>query len=77
MSDGGLAVCIAEKVLQSGPGIGAKIDMTSNLSDTEMLFGECGSVIIVSLNKSNLFELVLLTKKYDITLYRFKSIVKS
>jgi len=31
-----------------------------------MLFGECGSVIIVSLNEKDLYELVLIAKKYDI-----------
>ena len=31
-----------------------------------MLFGECPSVIVVTLSESNLYDLVVLAKKHDI-----------
>ena len=36
------------------------------LEDVELLFGECPSVIIVTISQSNLYDLVVLAKKHDV-----------
>ena len=66
MSDGGLAVNIAESIVCSKNNLGASLDLVRKLEDVELLFGECPSVIIVSINESDLYDLVVLAKKYDI-----------
>ena len=45
-----------------------KIDVNQKLrklTDLELLFGECPSVIIVTIKESDLYNLVVLAKKYD------------
>ncbi len=66
VSDGGLAVALSEMVSSSSDNLGADIHLESELSDLELLFGECASTIIVTVNKEDLYKLVLITKKYDI-----------
>ena len=66
ISDGGLAVCLSESVIKSSQNLGAYINIESKLNDVELLFGECGSVIVLSINEKNLYDLVLISKKYDI-----------
>ena len=66
ISDGGLAVCLSESVVKSSHNLGAYINIESKLNDVELLFGECGSVIVLSINEKNLYDLVLISKKYDI-----------
>ena len=66
MSDGGLAVNIAESIIASNGNIGAELNVSRKLSDVELLFGECPSVIIVSISEKNLYELVILSKKYNV-----------
>jgi len=66
LSDGGLAVNIAESLAVSDKNIGAKINVSRKLKDVEILFGECPSVIIVTISEENLYNLVLLAKKYDV-----------
>ena len=66
ISDGGLAVNIAESIVCSKNNLGASLDLVRKLEDVELLFGECPSVIIVSINESDLYDLVVLAKKYDI-----------
>jgi phosphoribosylformylglycinamidine synthase len=66
ISDGGLAVALSEMVASSKDNLGADIYIESELSDLELLFGECASTIIVTVKKEDLFKLVLITKKYDI-----------
>ena len=61
-----LAVLLSEMIVASNDLLGADIHIDTNLLDLELLFGECGSVIVVSLNKNKLHELVLLATKYDI-----------
>ena len=58
ISDGGLAVNIAESILFSDKGIGAEINLSRKMRNDELLFGECQSVIIVTINEENLFTLV-------------------
>ena len=58
ISDGGLAVNIAESILFSDKSIGAEINLSRKMRNDELLFGECQSVIIVTINEENLFTLV-------------------
>ena len=66
LSDGGLAVNIAESIMSAKSGIGAKLDIDRKLRDDELLFGECQSVIIVSLNEDQLYDLILLAQGMDV-----------
>ena len=65
LSDGGLAVNISESLTASKSGLGAKLDLNRKLRNDELLFGECQSVIVVSLEESALYELILLAQKVD------------
>ena len=66
MSDGGLAVNIAESIIFSKNDLGATLDLSRKINDVELLFGECPSVIIVTINKENLYKLAVLSKKFDV-----------
>ena len=66
ISDGGLAVNISESIMASKKGIGAKINIERKLRNDELLFGECQSVIIVTLDESLLYKLVILAQKYNV-----------
>ena len=67
ISDGGLAVSLSEMVINSKNNLGAKIVHETKISDLEFLFGECASAIVVAVNQSNLLDLELVAKKYDVT----------
>ena len=66
LSDGGLAVNIAESIMTSEQNLGASLNLVRKLEDVELLFGECPSVIVVTIKESDLYNLVVLAKKYDI-----------
>jgi len=66
LSDGGLAINIAESTINAKAGIGAKLDIDRKLRDDELLFGECQSVIIVTLDEDQLYELILLAQGMDV-----------
>lgn len=66
ISDGGLAVNIAESLAYAKSGLGAKLDFTRKLRNDELLFGECQSAIVVSLSEDDLIQLVIIAKKYDV-----------
>jgi len=66
ISDGGLAVNISESLISSRSGLGAKLDLNRKLRNDELLFGECQSVIIVTIEESLLHELILLATKLDV-----------
>jgi phosphoribosylformylglycinamidine synthase len=66
LSDGGLAINIAESIITAKSGLGAKLDIDRKLRDDELLFGECQSVIIVSLDEDQLYELILLAQGMDV-----------
>ena len=66
LSDGGLAVNIAESIIVSDGKIGANLNLVRKLEDVELLFGECPSVIIVTISQADLYDLVVLAKKHDI-----------
>ena len=58
ISDGGLAVNIAESILHSDQNIGAEINLSRKMRNDELLFGECQSVIIVTISEDNLYDLI-------------------
>ena len=66
LSDGGLSVSLAESVIMSDSNLGAEINVVRKLEDVELLFGECPSVIVVTLNQDNLYNLVKIAKSHDI-----------
>ena len=66
LSDGGLAVNISESLVCSAMGLGVKLDVSRKLRNDELLFGECQSLIVVTLEESSLYELILLSKKLDV-----------
>ena len=66
ISDGGLAVNIAESVCSSKENLGADISIDRKLRADQILFGESQGVIIVSLDPKNLHEIAILAQKYDI-----------
>ena len=66
ISDGGLAVNISESIMASKKGIGARINIERKLRNDELLFGECQSVIIVTIDESLLYKLVILAQKYNV-----------
>ena len=65
ISEGGLAVNVSESIAHSKEGIGAKLDLARKLKTCELLFGECQSVIVVTIEEENLYELVILAKQLD------------
>ena len=65
LSDGGLAVNISESIVHSKQGLGARLDVVRKLQNNELLFGECQSVIVVTLEESALYELILLAQTLD------------
>ena len=66
LSDGGLAVNISESLVGSASGLGAKLNVVRKLRNDELLFGECQSLIVVTLEEPDLYELILLSKKLDV-----------
>ena len=66
ISDGGLAVNIAESICNSEKGIGAEIYIERKLRVDEILFGECQGVIIASIDSKDLDRISSLGKKYKI-----------
>jgi len=65
LSDGGLAVNISESIVHSKQGLGARLDVVRKLQNNELLFGECQSVVVVTLEESALYQLILLAQKLD------------
>ena len=65
LSDGGLAVNISESLIHSKKGLGVRLDVVRKLQNSELLFGECQSVIVVTLEEGALYELILLAQKLD------------
>ena len=57
----------------SDSNLGAEINVVRKLEDVELLFGECPSVIVVTLNQDNLYNLVKIAK---FTIYILKLLVR-
>ena len=66
VSDGGISVAIAESVIFSKNNLGAEINIEHKIRIDELLFGECSSLILVSLNEAKLYDLVHLSKEHDV-----------
>ena len=66
VSDGGISVAIAESVIFSKNNLGAEINIEHKMRIDELLFGECSSLILVSLNEAKLYDLVHLSKEHDV-----------
>ncbi len=66
LSDGGLAVNIAESIMASKNNLGAEIHINRKLRDDEILFGECQSLIVVTISEESLHDLVILAQKDDV-----------
>ena len=66
LSDGGLGVNICESLVYSQKGIGVELAIDRKLRSDELLFGECQSVIVVTLEEAALYELILLAQKLDV-----------
>ncbi|OUT38903.1 MAG: phosphoribosylformylglycinamidine synthase II [bacterium TMED6] len=58
ISDGGLSVNISESILFSENNIGAEINFSRKVRTDELLFGECQSVIIVTVKEKDLHSLI-------------------
>jgi phosphoribosylformylglycinamidine synthase len=57
ISDGGLAVCLAESVLAASDPLGAEIHINRHLRNDELLFGESQSTILVTVGEDDLLGL--------------------
>jgi phosphoribosylformylglycinamidine synthase II len=68
VSEGGLAVCLAECAFLSEQGIGFTVDLKDDLRSDVLLFGESQSRICVSVSKKNLNDLRKLAEKHSIPL---------
>ena len=67
VSDGGLSVNIAESILHATNEIvGAKINIESKLREDELLFGECQSMIIVTINEKDLLSTISAAKDLNV-----------
>ena len=66
LSDGGLAVNIAESILFSKDNLGANINLSRKLRNDELLFGECQSVIIVTIEEKDLHQITKLAGKFNV-----------
>jgi phosphoribosylformylglycinamidine synthase subunit PurL len=66
LSDGGLAVAVSESLISSEKKLGARLDISRKLRNDELLFGECQSAIMVSLDEKDLIDLVIIAQKFDI-----------
>ena len=66
ISDGGLAVSIAESFIYSKGNLGIKLDLKRKSRNDELLFGECQSSIIVSISEDKLIDLINIANKYDV-----------
>jgi len=66
VSDGGISIALSECILSSKDKLGAEINLEHKMRIDELLFGECSSLIIVSINETKLYDLVHLSKEYDV-----------
>ncbi len=57
VSSGGLAAALAQCVLNSPQGTGARIHMSSKITDQKLLFGETQGVVIVTVHEEAIIEI--------------------
>lgn len=75
-SEGGIAVCLAEKAIISGDNLGAEIFLTSHPTAGQ-LFGESQSRVLVSLNPANEEELKNICNEFNISFNKIGRVVKN
>ena len=68
VSDGGLAVCVAESSIHSPGKLGCALDLKEDIRDDALLFGESQSRIVLSLVRSRLPELRKLAARKKVKL---------
>ena len=66
LSDGGLAVNISESIMHSEQKFGAHINLSRKLRNDELLFGECQSVIIITIEEQDLHKLITMANKNNV-----------
>ena len=66
ISDGGLAVNLAESICSSEKSLGAEINVSRKLRNDEILFGESQGVVIVSVSPEKLDKVALLSQEHKI-----------
>ena len=66
VSDGGLAVNLAESICSSEKSLGAEINVSRKLRNDEILFGESQGVVIVSVSPDKLDKVALLSQEHKI-----------
>ena len=66
ISDGGLAIAIAECCIAGGNNLGANIVISRKIRDDELLFGETQSAIIVTISESDLMRIEEVSGKFQI-----------
>jgi phosphoribosylformylglycinamidine synthase len=74
-SEGGLAICLAEKAIMSDNDMGAEINLGTK-PGVALLFGESQSRIIVSVDPVNFLKLEFLCMKNDVEIKRIGKVVK-
>ncbi|MGA2298595.1 MAG: AIR synthase-related protein, partial [FCB group bacterium] len=74
-SEGGLAICLAEKSIFSSKKLGAEINLNGNLNYAK-LFGESQSRIVVSLSKDKISELEKLCNTHNQKFQKIGKVVK-
>lgn len=72
-SEGGLAICLAEKVIKS-PSLGAEIQLPFEL-DAGNLFGEAQSRIVVSVSENDYAELCLLCEQEQVSVTALGTVI--
>ncbi len=72
-SEGGIAICLAEKSILSNSNLGVEIDFEPTHSK---LFGESNSRVIVSLSKDNENKLIKLCEDNDINCIKLGKVIK-
>ena len=66
ISDGGLAIALAECCMAGGNNLGANIVISRKIRDDELLFGETQSAIIVTISESDLMRIEEVSGKFQI-----------
>lgn len=74
LSEGGLAVALAEACI--GNGFGANIHLDTPLTATEMLFSESQSRILLSVNNDNLADVIALAAKLGVSVYNIGKVTE-
>ncbi|MEE9167441.1 MAG: AIR synthase-related protein [Candidatus Neomarinimicrobiota bacterium] len=67
VSTGGLAVALAHSLVVSPEGVGARIHMSSKISDEELLFGETQGLFILTIHEDSLIEIERLCMRIGVS----------